>query len=166
MKNNDACLYYATATLSYSPLPFPVFTHLPNYRIRGLKDFLLPPVRVIIFFFCSVCWGCSSRLVCVCVGGALQRDGRKEREGDWRAAHLDPDGQGVGADLLGGVAGGAGHLARHRHWDGLGALVARGGDGEAGDGLGRWVDGVLHLWVAGIARLAIGEGGSELWTRR
>lgn len=64
---------------------------------------------------------------------ALERNGSGKSEGDRGARKLDPDGQGIGTELLSGEALGAGRSNREGHGDGLSAGVAGSRDSDGSD---------------------------------
>lgn len=63
----------------------------------------------------------------------LQGNGRRQSESDRGASELNPDGQRVAAELLGGKALGAGGGNGEGHRNGIRASVAGGRDGDCGD---------------------------------
>ena len=94
-----------------------------------------------------------------------QSDFGAESESDGRAGHLDPDCQGIIADLLSCEALSVGHRSWNCDRDGGCACVAVGRDGDSCDSgsVGRVArERVRHLGCAGIAGHAGGKGRRDI----
>jgi hypothetical protein len=87
----------------------------------------------------------------------LERNGSGKSEGDRGARKLDPDGQGIGTELLSGEALGAGRSNREGHRDGLSAGVAGSRDSNGGDLL---VVGSVLERVTTLVTVETGQEGS------
>jgi hypothetical protein len=95
---------------------------------------------------------------------SLQRNRGGQSQGNWRALESDPDSEWVITNLLSCVTSSAGHCARNRDRDWLGAGIASCRDGDTSDGVGSWVDGVCDVVLACIAGSTISECLSDLGT--